>query len=50
DLSERALREYLRSTVSRFEQPRDIHFVRDIPRNPSGKVLKNDLAEQLTSD
>ena len=44
DISELALREYLRGRVSRFEQPRDIHVVTSIPRNPAGKVLRRQLA------
>ena len=38
------LREYLKGKVSRFEQPRDIHIVDSIPRNPAGKVLRRELA------
>jgi acyl-CoA synthetase (AMP-forming)/AMP-acid ligase II len=38
-----ALREYLKSRVSRFEQPRDIHIVDSIPRNSAGKVLRREL-------
>jgi acyl-CoA synthetase (AMP-forming)/AMP-acid ligase II len=38
-----ALREYLKSRVSRFEQPRDIHVVDSIPRNSAGKVLRREL-------
>jgi acyl-CoA synthetase (AMP-forming)/AMP-acid ligase II len=43
-LDEPAIREYLKGKVSRFEQPRDIHIVGSIPRNPAGKVLRKDLA------
>jgi acyl-CoA synthetase (AMP-forming)/AMP-acid ligase II len=39
-----ALREYLKGKVSRFEQPRDIHVVDGIPRNPAGKVIRKELA------
>ncbi|MEE6135953.1 AMP-binding protein [Mycobacterium sp. 050128] len=39
-----ALREYLKDKVSRFEQPRDIHVVDSIPRNPAGKVIRKELA------
>jgi acyl-CoA synthetase (AMP-forming)/AMP-acid ligase II len=38
------LREYLKGKVSRFEQPRDIHVVDSIPRNPAGKVIRKELA------
>lgn len=37
------LRTYLKANVSRFEQPRDIHVVSEIPRNPSGKILRREL-------
>lgn len=37
------LREFLRGKVSRFEQPRDIHLVGSLPRNPVGKVLRREL-------
>lgn len=38
------LRDYLKSRVSRFEQPRDINIVDGIPRNPTGKVLRKELS------
>jgi acyl-CoA synthetase (AMP-forming)/AMP-acid ligase II len=43
-LDENRVREYLKGKVSRFEQPRDIHIVESIPRNPAGKVLRKELA------
>ncbi|MBJ8339045.1 AMP-binding protein [Antrihabitans sp. YC3-6] len=42
-LDAQILREYLKTNASRFEQPRDIHIVSEIPRNPAGKVLKREL-------
>jgi len=42
-IEETAMREYLKNKVSRFEQPRDIKFVERIPRNPAGRVLRNEL-------
>ncbi|HUH70997.1 MAG TPA: AMP-binding protein [Mycobacterium sp.] len=44
DIDAPALREYLKRKVSRFEQPRDIHIVSSIPRNPAGKVLRRELS------
>ncbi len=44
DVDISALREYLKGKVSRFEQPRDIHIVDNIPRNPAGKVIRKELA------
>jgi acyl-CoA synthetase (AMP-forming)/AMP-acid ligase II len=43
DIEPDAIREYLKGKVSRFEQPRDIHIVSSIPRNPAGKVLRKEL-------
>jgi acyl-CoA synthetase (AMP-forming)/AMP-acid ligase II len=43
DIDKAKLREYLKDKVSRFEQPRDINVVAEIPRNPTGKVLRNEL-------
>jgi acyl-CoA synthetase (AMP-forming)/AMP-acid ligase II len=37
------LRNYLKDKVSRYEQPRDIEIVTEIPRNPAGKVQRKDL-------
>ncbi|HME50273.1 AMP-binding protein [Mycobacterium sp.] len=42
-ISEAAVREYLKDRVSRFEQPRDVRIVASIPRNPAGKILRNEL-------
>jgi acyl-CoA synthetase (AMP-forming)/AMP-acid ligase II len=43
DIEEASVREYLKDKVSRFEQPRDIKIVEKIPRNPAGKVVRNEL-------
>ena len=37
------LRNYLKDKVSRYEQPRDIEIVTEIPRNPAGKVQRDAL-------
>ncbi len=44
-IEEEAIREVLKNKVSRFEQPRDIKIVKKIPRNPAGKVLRNELED-----
>ncbi len=43
DVREELIREFLKDRVSRFEQPRDIRIVEEIPRNPAGKVVRNEL-------
>jgi acyl-CoA synthetase (AMP-forming)/AMP-acid ligase II len=46
DIDVPAIRDYLKSRVSRYEQPRDINIVGGIPRNPAGKVIRKDLSTQ----
>jgi len=43
DVDEESIRKFLKDRVSRFEQPRDITIVEQIPRNPAGKVVRNEL-------
>jgi len=40
---EAGLRDYLKTALARYEQPRDIHFITAIPRNPTGKILRREL-------
>ncbi len=47
NIDEAAVREHLKDKVSRFEQPREIVFVEEIPRNPVGKVVRNELPTRL---
>ena len=42
-IDDTAVHEYLKPRVSRFEQPRDVHIVESIPRNPAGKVVRREL-------
>ena len=41
--NEASVRQFLKDKVSRFEQPRDITIVEEIPRNPAGKVVRDEL-------
>jgi acyl-CoA synthetase (AMP-forming)/AMP-acid ligase II len=38
-----AVREYVRRCLARFSVPRDVFFVRGLPRNATGKVVARDL-------
>ena len=38
--------DYCQGRLARFKQPKDVVFTDEIPRNPSGKVLKRVLREQ----
>jgi fatty-acyl-CoA synthase len=43
DISPDDLRAYVRSNLSRFKVPRDVELVDDLPRNPSGKIVRREL-------
>ena len=45
-LDEDAVKEYVRANLARFKVPRAVTFLDELPRNPTGKVLKRELKEQ----
>ncbi|HTK64835.1 MAG TPA: AMP-binding protein [Pseudonocardia sp.] len=44
-LSSDDVRGYVAENLARFKAPREVVFVETLPRNPTGKVLKRELAE-----
>ena len=46
DLEAQAILDYCQGKLARFKQPVAVEFVEEIPRNPSGKILKRMLREQ----
>jgi acyl-CoA synthetase (AMP-forming)/AMP-acid ligase II len=46
ELSEDEVKDYVRDNLARYKTPREVVFVDELPRNPTGKVLKRKL-EQL---
>jgi fatty-acyl-CoA synthase len=44
-IDEATVQEYVRSQLARHKVPRDVIFLDEIPRNPTGKVLKRLLRE-----
>ncbi len=44
DLSEEAVKEYVKENLARYKVPRDVVFLETLPRNATGKVLKRELA------
>ncbi len=44
-LTEDALKEYVRGNLARYKIPREVVFLNELPRNPTGKVLKRELRE-----
>jgi fatty-acyl-CoA synthase len=44
ELSEDDVRAHVRDNLARYKVPREVVFVEELPRNPTGKVLKKELA------
>jgi fatty-acyl-CoA synthase len=44
-LTEDEVREFIKERLARFKVPRDVVFLEELPRNPTGKVLKRQLRE-----
>jgi len=47
DLSEDDVKKHVSSHLARFKTPRDVHFLDELPRNPTGKVLKRQLRDLI---
>ena len=47
DTSEAEILEHCASFLAKFKQPKTVRFVDELPRNPSGKVLKRELREHF---
>jgi fatty-acyl-CoA synthase len=48
--SEDELKEWVKSQLARYKVPREVVFLESLPRNPTGKVLKRELAQMDASD
>lgn len=44
-VSEAELKEFVRDNLARYKVPREVIFLDSLPRNPTGKVLKRELAD-----
>ncbi len=44
-LSEDEVKDYVRQNLARYKTPREVVFLDELPRNPTGKVVKRVLAE-----
>jgi fatty-acyl-CoA synthase len=42
--TEQELQDHVKANLARYKVPRDVLFVDELPRNPTGKVLKRELA------
>src|ERR1700739_2651269 len=45
DLDEDTVKHYVRDHLARYKVPREVVFLEELPRNPTGKVLKRELRE-----
>ncbi|OBH06765.1 MULTISPECIES: long-chain-fatty-acid--CoA ligase FadD2 [unclassified Mycobacterium] len=45
DLDEETVKHYVRDHLARYKVPREVVFLEELPRNPTGKVLKRELRE-----
>ncbi len=44
-LSAQGLQAFVKENLARYKVPRDVAFLDDLPRNPTGKILKRELAQ-----
>ncbi len=45
-LTAKQAQDFVKDNLARYKAPRDVVFLKDLPRNPTGKVLKRELAQQ----
>jgi acyl-CoA synthetase (AMP-forming)/AMP-acid ligase II len=50
DVSEDELDEHCRERLAKYKTPKGFRFIDELPRNPSGKVLKRELRDRETSE
>ena len=44
-LTEDAIKDYVRDHLARYKVPREVVFLAELPRNPTGKILKRELRQ-----
>lgn len=44
-LTEDEVKEFVKRNLARYKVPREVHFLPQLPRNPTGKVLKRELRQ-----
>jgi fatty-acyl-CoA synthase len=43
-VSAEQVRAYVKDNLARYKVPRDVSFLDELPRTPTGKILKRELA------
>ena len=46
DFDEAAIRNHCRDSLAQFKVPKEIHVLDELPRNPTGKILRRELKEK----
>jgi fatty-acyl-CoA synthase len=46
ELSDEEVKQYVRDNLARYKVPREVVFLDELPRNPTGKVLKRELIKR----
>ncbi len=44
-VDEDTIKHYVRDNLARYKVPREVIFIKELPRNPTGKILKRELRE-----
>ena len=47
DLDDRAVKDHVKANLANYKVPRSVWFLDELPRNPTGKVLKRELRERF---
>ncbi|MFM7134372.1 MAG: AMP-binding enzyme, partial [Planctomycetota bacterium] len=45
-----ALKSYCREHIAGFKVPREIRVLKELPRNPTGKIMRRKLTPETPSD
>ena len=45
EVTEDAIKDYVRDHLARYKVPREVVFLSELPRNPTGKILKRELRQ-----
>ena len=45
DVDEDTLKKHVKEELARYKVPREVIFLDELPRNPTGKILKRELRE-----
>lgn len=50
NIKEKDIIEFCTDKLAKFKVPKQVHFVDELPRNPSGKILKRTLRDQYSKE